>query len=123
MNFPAVNSKYPHATIVNLLYTVWVEGLPSTLPSSHRPNLAPSKWGKSLDGRFLRDRFFGSTSNVFFHYFDATWLDIGGQLGSMLELFRFLCLLKAVLILKSFWERFFFDFGPPWKIENQRFVL
>ena len=64
MNFPAVNSKYPHATIVNLLYTVWVEGLPSTLPSSHRSNLARAILLNSLGGRCLRERVFDATSNT-----------------------------------------------------------
>jgi len=34
-------SKYPHATIVNLLYTVWVEGLPSSYPPPTGPTWHP----------------------------------------------------------------------------------
>ena len=64
MNFVAVKCNNCQSTVYNLLYTVWVEGLPSTLPSSHRPNLAPSILLKSLGGRFLRERVFGSTSNT-----------------------------------------------------------
>ena len=64
MNFVAVKCNNCQSTLYNLLYTVWVEGLPSTLPSSHRPNLAPSILLKSLGGRFLCERVFGSTSNT-----------------------------------------------------------
>ena len=92
MNFPAVNSKYPHATIVNLLYTVWVEGLPSTLPSSHRPNLAPPILLKSLGGRFLRERVFGSTSNTRKNHVElaqkASWGPHGVTLGVIFEVQR-----------------------------------
>ena len=95
MNFPSVNANSPHATIVNLLYilyTVWVEGLPSTLPSSHRPNLAPPKWGKPLDGRFLRERVFGATSNTRKKQVElaqkASWGPHGVSLGVIFEVGR-----------------------------------
>ena len=92
MNFPAVHSKYPHATIVNLLYTVWVEGLPSTLPSSHRPNLAGPILLKSLGGRFLRERVFGATSNTRKIHVGlaqkASWGPHGATLGVIFEVRR-----------------------------------
>ena len=64
MNFSSVNGKSSHTTIVNPLYTVWVEGLPSTLPSSHRPKLGVSRLAERIGGRFFTDRIFGSTSNT-----------------------------------------------------------
>ena len=92
MNFPAVNSKYPHATIVNPLYTVWVEGLPSTLPSSHRPNLEGLILLKLLGGRFLRERVFGATSNPRKHHVElaqkASWGPHGVTLGVIFEVQR-----------------------------------
>ena len=92
MNFPAVNSIYSHSTIVNLLYTVWVEGLPSTLPSSHRSNLAGSILLKSLGGRFLRERVFGSTSNTRKNHVElaqkASWGPHGVTLGVIFEVQR-----------------------------------
>ena len=64
MNFVAVKCNNCQSTVYNLLYTVWVEGLPSTLPSSHRSNLARAILLNSLGGRCLRERVFDATSNT-----------------------------------------------------------
>ena len=78
--------------IYNLLYTVWVEGLPSTLPSSHRPNLAGPILLKSLGGRFLRERVFGATSNMRKKQVElaqkASWGPHGVSLGVIFEVRR-----------------------------------
>ena len=94
------------------------------------PTLLPQvQLGPPKVAQIVRLTFF--VRSFFRFNFQLGFLLILMQLGSILganlalcwSFFSFFCLLKTVLILKSFWERFFFDFGPSWKIENQRFVL
>ena len=81
------------------------------------PTLLPQvQLGRAKVDQIARWTFFARS---FFRFnFQRVFLIILTQLGSILganlalcwSFFRFFCLLKAVLILKSFWERFFFDF-------------
>ena len=92
MNFVAVKCNNCQSTLYNLLYTVWVEGLPSTLPSSHRSNLARLILLNSLGGRFLRERVFGATSNTRKNHVElaqkASWGPHGVTLGVIFEVQR-----------------------------------
>ena len=63
----------------------------------------------------------------FFNDFDATWLDIGGQLGSMLELFSFFLPLESCsyleVVLGAIFLRFrttLEDRKPAFRIVNNR---
>ena len=100
-------------------------------PPPYPPPTGPTWRSQSTSNRLL-DVFCAIVFSVqlptcFFNYFDATWLDIGGQLGSMLELFFVFLLLENCscleVVLGTIFLRFWTileDRKPAFRIVNNR---